>query len=165
MSPEPKPSANRRDPLMSIGRIASRTGMAVSAIRFYESEGLLSAVRSPAGTRLFPRSSIRRVSFIFIARQLGYSLEEIRAIIAQLPASRTPTRRDWQKLSQQFDRDIDKRIARLAALKSSLAGCIGCGCLSLKNCALYNPNDDASRLGDGPRYLLGDRPARRSGPQ
>ncbi len=148
----------KKDPLISIGKMAQRTGMAVSAIRYYEREGLLPAVRSPGGSRLFKRSSIRRVSFILISRQLGYSLEDIRAMMQSLPDGRTPTRADWQSLGRQFSRDIDQKIARLNHLKTSLTGCIGCGCLSLKACGLYNPDDQAVEHGAGPRYLMGDSP-------
>jgi MerR family redox-sensitive transcriptional activator SoxR len=148
----------KKDPLISIGKMAQRTGMAVSAIRYYESEGLLQAVRSPGGSRQFARSSIRRVSFILISRQLGYTLPQIKLMMQGLPNERTPTRADWQKLGRQFSRDIDEKIERLNQLKASLSGCIGCGCLSLKACALYNPDDIAVQHGAGPRYLMGDRP-------
>ncbi len=148
----------KKDPLISIGRMAQRTGMAVSAIRYYESEGLLPAVRSPGGSRQFHRSSIRRVSFILISRQLGYTLPEIKSMMQGLPDGRTPTRADWQKLGRQFSRDIDRKIDRLNQMKASLSGCIGCGCLSLKACALYNPEDTAVQHGAGPRYLMGDKP-------
>lgn len=151
----------KKDPLISIGKMAQRTGMAVSAIRYYEREGLITAVRSPGGSRLFARSSIRRVSFILIARQLGYTLEEIRVMMQRLPDGRTPTRADWDKLARQFSRDIDQKIARLDEIRTSLSGCIGCGCLSLKVCALYNPQDSASTFGAGPRYLMGDRSRQR----
>ena len=124
----------KKDPLISIGVVAKRTGVAVSAIRYYESVGLLPAVRGAGGRRLFPRSVIRRVSFILISQQMGYSLEDIAELIATLPDQRTPTKADWQKLSGIFSRDIDRRIEHLTQLKGSLAGCIGCGCLSLKSC-------------------------------
>lgn len=150
-----------RDPRISIGTVARRAGVAVSAIRFYESKGLLPAVRSAGGKRLFPRSAIRRVSFILISQQLGYSLDEIAGLLASLPDERTPTKSDWQRLARRFSVDIDDRVARLTQLKDSLAGCIGCGCLSLKSCKLYNPDDRAAGGGDGPRYLLGDRPPNR----
>ncbi len=148
----------KNDPLVSIGTIAKRTGLSVSAIRFYESSGLLVATRGAGGRRLFMRSAIRRVSFILISQQLGYSLDEIKRVLSSLPAQRTPTKADWQKLSRQFSQDIDQRIEKLSQLKNSLSSCIGCGCLSLKSCALYNPDDRAAGLGDGPRYLLGDLP-------
>lgn len=146
------------DSMVSIGVIATRTGLSVSAVRFYESSGLLTAQRGPGGKRIFPRSAIRRVSFILISQQLGYSLEEIRQVLKTLPAERTPTKADWEKLSRRFSVDIDQRIERLTRLKDSLSGCIGCGCLSLKSCALYNAQDKAAKLGSGPRYLMGDEP-------
>lgn len=149
----------KKDPLISIGVVAQRTGVAVSAIRFYESVGLLPAVRGPGGRRLFPRSVIRRVSFILISQQMGYSLDDIAKLISTLPDQRTPTKADWEKLSRTFSRDIDQRIEQLMKLKASLSGCIGCGCLSLKSCGLYNPQDTAAKKGSGPRYLLGDLPA------
>ncbi|MEM7256362.1 MAG: redox-sensitive transcriptional activator SoxR [Pseudomonadota bacterium] len=146
------------DSMVSIGVIAKRTGLSVSAVRFYESSGLLSAHRGAGGRRIFPRSAIRRVSFILISQQLGYSLDEIRQVLKTLPAERTPTKADWEKLSRRFSTDIDERIERLTRLKNSLSACIGCGCLSLKSCALYNAQDKAASLGSGPRYLMGDKP-------
>ncbi|OED44655.1 redox-sensitive transcriptional activator SoxR [Chromatiales bacterium (ex Bugula neritina AB1)] len=148
----------KRDPKMSIGEVAKRTGVAVSAIRFYESRKLLPSVRSAGGKRLFSRSVIRRVSFILISQRLGYTLEEIDGLLSTLPEQRTPTKADWQRLSRQFSKDIDDRIAGLTQLKESLTGCIGCGCLSLQSCQLYNPMDTAAENGDGPRYLMGDKP-------
>ena len=146
------------DSMVTIGVIAKRTGLSVSAIRFYETSGLLTATRGPGGRRMFPRSAIRRVSFILISQQLGYTLDDIRQLLTTLPAQRTPTKADWEKLSRRFSVDIDARIERLTHLKQSLSGCIGCGCLSLKSCGLYNPQDRAGGLGSGPRYLLGDQP-------
>ncbi len=145
---------------LSIGLIAARTGIAVSAIRFYEAEGLLSSTRSPGGQRRFRRSDIRRVSFILIAQQLGFSLDEIRKKLQALPRERTPTQSDWSGISRAFRQELDDRIETLTRLRDKLDGCIGCGCLSLRKCALYNPQDGARRLGVGPRYLLGDRPLR-----
>ncbi len=149
-------SANQR---ISIGQVAKRTGLAVSAIRFYEDSGLIAPVRSAGGQRLFLRSDIRRLSFIAIAQQLGFSLETIREKLSSLPSNRTPTQRDWSRISRQFRDALDERIAILQRTRVRLDGCIGCGCLSLKNCALYNPDDRASLRGSGPRYLLGDAPA------
>lgn len=131
----------------------------MSAIRYYESVGLLPAIRGPGGRRLFARPMIRRVSFILISQQMGYSLDDIATVLNKLPQQRTPTKSDWQKLSLEFSADIDRRIDRLSRLTESLAGLIGCGCLSLKSCRLYNPDDSAAQYGDGPRYLLGDPPA------
>lgn len=145
--------------LLPIGEIASRTGVAVSAIRFYEEQGLIEATRAESGHRRFERSAIRRISFIRICQQLGYSLEAIKSQLAALPHGRTPNEDDWQRLAENFRADIDERMAGLAQLREKLDGCIGCGCLSLQRCALYNADDRAARLGSGPRYLLGDTPA------
>ncbi len=144
--------------MLTIGAVANRTGVAVSAIRFYEEQGLIAATRESSGHRRFERSTIRRISFIRICQQLGYSLDEIKTQLDALPHKRTPTEQDWQRLAASFRRDIDERIAALDQLKDKLDDCIGCGCLSLQRCALYNADDTASRLGQGPRYLLGDNP-------
>ena len=144
-------------PLLSIGEIAKRTGTNVSTIRFYADEGLIPVARSSSGHRVFSRAVIRRISFILIAQNLGYSLKRIRLALNALPEKRTPTKADWTRLSRQFSGDIERRIEHLKTLQSKLDGCIGCGCLSLKTCRLYNSDDSASALGAGPRYLLGDR--------
>lgn len=149
----------KKDPLISIGQVASRTGVQVSAIRYYADELLIPSIRGTSGHRLFPRSVIRRVSFILIAQGLGYTLKQIRAALASLPDNRTPTKADWDKLSRRFTHDIEDHIERLQQLKSKLSSCIGCGCLSLKNCRLYNQGDKISTKGTGPRFLLGDRAA------
>ncbi len=145
-----------RDPLMSIGNVAKRTGCAVSAIRFYADEQLLPVQRGNGGQRLFPRSAIRRVSFILISQQLGYSLQQIKAALGALPDERTPNKADWDKLARRFSGDIDHKIAALQELKDKLSGCIGCGCLSLNSCRLYNAEDRIKHRGAGPRYLMGD---------
>ena len=145
-------------PQLAIGAVAARTGVAVSAIRFYEEQGLVESTRESSGHRRFERSTIRRISFIRICQQLGYSLEDIKTQLEALPHGRTPTEQDWQRLAATFRSDIDARMAGLAELKEKLDGCIGCGCLSLQRCALYNKGDTAARLGQGPRYLLGDVP-------
>jgi len=145
--------------LLAIGAVSSRTGVAISAIRYYEDEGLIQATRAESGHRRFERSTIRRISFIRICQQLGYSLEEIRTHLEALPNGRTPTDDDWERLAAGFQADIDARMQRLANLRDTLDGCIGCGCLSLQRCSLYNPDDAAARLGAGPRFLLGDDPA------
>lgn len=142
--------------MLSIGELAARTGLSVSAIRFYEERGLVAPARSAGKQRRFPRSDIRRLSFILIAQQMGLSLEEIRAALARLPAGRTPTQKDWEGMSRAFRATLDARIASLTQLRDRLDGCIGCGCLSLKKCQLYNPDDRAQRFGAGPRYVLGD---------
>lgn len=144
--------------LLAIGELAERTGCSVSAIRFYEARGLLSALRNRGGQRRFLRSDIRRLSFIRIAQQLGFSIEEIGAQLAGLPMGRTPTQADWTRISRGFRKTLDARIETLTLLRDRLDGCIGCGCLSMKKCALFNPGDRIAARGAGPRYLLGDRP-------
>jgi len=143
-------------PLLSIGELANRTGLAITAIRFYESEGLLEPTRNAGGQRRFKRGDIRRLAFVKISQNLGFSLAEIRTAMSSLPDGRTPTKRDWERLSKHFAGQIDERIAGLIQLRENLSGCIGCGCLSLSSCKLYNPEDAAASLGTGPRYLLGN---------
>lgn len=144
--------------LLPIGELARRTGLSTSAIRFYESRGLVSAQRNAGGQRRFPRSDIRRLSFILIAQQLGMTIGEIARVLDSLPLSRTPTAQDWARISGEIREGLDKRIATLTRMRDRLDGCIGCGCLSLKSCALYNPEDRMHRHGSGPRVLLGDDP-------
>ena len=144
---------------VSIGFLASRTGMAVSAIRYYEQQGLIHAERNAGGHRRFLRADIRRVSFILIAQQMGFSLEDIRAELDRLPEGRTPTKRDWERISKVMAAALDQKIEALTQTRSRLSGCIGCGCLSLKACKLYNPEDRAARHGTGPRYVMGDDPS------
>lgn len=143
----------------SIGKVAERTGIAVSAIRFYEEKRLVSSGRNAGGQRVFAAADIRRISFIIIAQKLGFSLSEIKVELSKLPEGRTPTKRDWDRIGRTFSQDIDARIEALTALKNKLSGCIGCGCLSLQVCALYNKDDTANTKGAGPRYLMGDRPS------
>lgn len=142
--------------MLAIGAVAQRTGLAVSAIRFYETKGLISSERASSGHRRFRKSVIRRLSFVLISQRLGYSLDEIAAQLAKLPNGRTPTERDWNALAAGFVVDIDERMAGLELLRRKLDECIGCGCLSLEKCGVWNPGDAAAELGDGPRYLLGD---------
>ena len=142
---------------LSIGRIAARTGLTVSAIRHYEAEGLVRAERSSGGQRVFERSDLRRLSFIMIAQQFGFTLPQIRDLLGTLPEGRTPTPADWRAISETFRGELDSRIATLTKLRDNLDGCIGCGCLSLDHCKLYNPADRAASKGPGPRYLMGDR--------
>lgn len=144
--------------LLSIGQVAERTGLAVSAIRFYEEVGLVHPKRSPAGHRKFNRSTIRRLSFVLIAQRLGYQLDEIKTQLDTLPADAAPSETDWARLSVSFGVELDNRIAALTDLRDKLSGCIGCGCLSLERCTLYNRGDAAQKLGPGPRWLLGDTP-------
>lgn len=143
---------------LSIGEIAARTGMAVSAVRFYESEGLIESTRTSGNQRRFSRDTLRRIGFVRAAQRVGLSLDEIREALVGLPTSRTPTRADWSRLSRAWRSRLDEQIARLEKLRDDLDSCIGCGCLSLDTCALYNPDDAAAALGPGARYLLGDRP-------
>jgi MerR family redox-sensitive transcriptional activator SoxR len=143
--------------LLTIGELARRTGLSVSAIRFYEARGLVRAIRTSGNQRRFLRSDIRRLSFALIAQQLGLSLAEIEAELATLPQGRSPTQADWAEISQRVRAALNARIAVLGRTRDLLDGCIGCGCLSLERCALYNPGDRAARAGAGPRFLLGDR--------
>lgn len=143
---------------LTIGQISARTGLSVSAIRFYEAEGLVSPWRNEGGQRRFERADIRRLSFVLIAQKFGFTLPQIRAELDCLPKGRTPTRADWAGISAGFRAELDARIEALTRLRDTLDGCIGCGCLSLEVCALYNPADRAAARGEGPRYLMGDRP-------
>ncbi|MDR6834301.1 MULTISPECIES: redox-sensitive transcriptional activator SoxR [unclassified Sphingopyxis] len=146
-----------RTDLIAIGELSARTGVAVSAIRFYEAKGLVEALRTGGGQRRFLRADIRRVSFILIAQQLGLSLGEIAAELGRLPAGRTPNGADWTRISTALRARIDGQIAALERTRALLGNCIGCGCLSLKKCGLYNPQDKAAQRGAGPRYVMGDR--------
>src|SRR5579871_1473178 len=143
-------------PLLSIGELARRTGLSVSAIRFYEERGLVSSMRTGGNQRRFARAEIRRLSFALIAQQLGLTLSEIEAELSTLPQGRAPTRSDWEAISRRVRGALEARIAMLEKTRDRLDNCIGCGCLSLDRCALYNPDDRAARAGPGPRYLLGN---------
>lgn len=143
--------------LLTIGEVAARSGVEPSALRFYESRGLIRSERTTGGQRRYRREVLRRVAFIRIAQRVGLSLHEIGDALDGLPARRTPTQRDWARLSQHWRARLDQQIAAIEALRDELTSCIGCGCLSFKTCALYNPDDRASTLGPGARYLLGDR--------
>jgi MerR family redox-sensitive transcriptional activator SoxR len=140
--------------MLTIGELSARSGVATSALRFYEQQGLISSVRTGGNQRRYERSELRRLSFIRIAQQVGVSLERVRAALAELPEGRTPTKADWEKLSRQWRAELEERIGMLERLRDNLTGCIGCGCLSLKSCALYNPGDELAREGTGPRRLL-----------
>ena len=144
--------------ILSIGELARRAGTSVSAIRFYEQHGLIAALRSAGNQRRFLRADIRRVAFILIAQGLGLSLAEIRAELENLPGNRTPNGQDWNRIAQHLRDRIDQQIATLQRVRERLGDCIGCGCLSLQRCALYNARDKAAQRGAGPRYLMGDRP-------
>jgi MerR family redox-sensitive transcriptional activator SoxR len=147
-----------RGEFLSIGETARRSGVASSALRYYESRGLIFSNRGKGNQRRYHRAMLRRIAIIRIAQTLGLSLREIEQAFATLPEARTPTRRDWARLSGEWGKLLDRRIADLQNLRGRLTGCIGCGCLSMKNCALYNAGDEAALLGTGPRYLLGDMP-------
>ena len=138
----------------AIGYLAQRTGLAVSAIRHYESQGLIKPNRITSGQRQFARSVIRRLSFIKIAQSLGFSLPYIRDLLARLPDHRTPSGTDWARISKNFESVLNARIKRLEQLRDTLSSCIGCGCLSLKSCALYNHSDHAGQHGTGAMFLL-----------
>ncbi len=142
--------------VLSIGEVAERTGVAISALRFYEGEGLIFSTRTAGGQRRYAREELRRIAFIRIAQQVGLTLEEIRQALASLPGSRTPTVADWARVSRTWRAILDERIRLLELVRDDLTSCIGCGCLSLQTCRLYNPDDRARVLGSGPRYLLGD---------
>lgn len=148
------------DPLIDIGRLAARSGLASSALRFYEAEGLIEAIRAPGGRRRFPRAVLRRLAFIRAAQAVGLSLEEIKAALARLPVGRTPTPADWETIAAAWTPMLDEKIAALTRLRNAFTACIGCGCLSLERCAIYNPADAARGAGAGARYLIGDDPRR-----
>ncbi len=143
--------------LLSIGDVSQRSGVASSALRFYEERGLIASERAGSGHRRYPRAVLRRIAFIVFAQRVGLTLQEIGTELARLPPDRAPTRRDWSRLSGTWTSRIDDRIAELERLKAGLTECIGCGCLSLERCRLANPDDRAARLGPGPRYWVGDR--------
>lgn len=139
---------------LAIGAVAERSGVSQSALRFYEAEGLIASMRAPSGHRRFHRDVLRRIAFIRVAQQVGLTLEEIRAALATLPDNRTPTKRDWQRLSAGWRPRIDEQIGQLERMRDRLSGCIGCGCLSLQACQLLNPGDEAAARGAGPRYVI-----------
>ncbi|MEO5840533.1 MAG: redox-sensitive transcriptional activator SoxR [Acidimicrobiales bacterium] len=141
---------------LTIGALSERTGVAPSALRFYETEGLIHSTRSPGGQRRYVRDTLRRVSFVRVAQQVGLSLDEIRTALGTLPDNRTPTAKDWERLSTSWRPRLDHQIAMLERLRDRLHGCIGCGCLSLGFCKLLNPDDRAADRGPGPRYILDD---------
>ncbi len=144
--------------LLPIGEVARRSGVASSALRFYEQRGLINSERAGSGHRRYPRPVLRRIAFIVFAQRIGLTLEEIGIELAKLPPHQAPTRNDWSRLSATWTSRIDERIGELERLKRGLTECIGCGCLSLDRCKLANPDDRAARLGPGARYWIGDRP-------
>lgn len=141
---------------LTIGELAKRSGVATSALRFYETKGLIWSERTDGNQRRYPRATLRRVALIRAGQEVGLSLAELAAALDTLPHDSTPTKSDWERLSRTWRSRLDSQIAELIALRNELTDCIGCGCLSLKSCALFNPGDVASDLGTGPRYLLGD---------
>jgi MerR family redox-sensitive transcriptional activator SoxR len=149
------PRAANTAPL-TIGALSARTGVATSALRFYEERGLIRAPRNASGYREYPRAVIRRVAFIIFAQRVGLTLDEIAAELARLPEDRVPARADWARLSAGWSRRIDERIDELRRLRAGLTECIGCGCLSLDHCRLVNPGDRAGAAGSGPRFWIGD---------
>jgi MerR family redox-sensitive transcriptional activator SoxR len=148
------------DDVLTIGEVAKRSGVATSALRFYEEHGLIRSERNNSGHRRYPRAVIRRVAFIVFAQRIGLSLEEIGSELAKLPRNRVPERSDWAKLSTSWTARIRERIAELERLQAGLTECIGCGCLSLDRCQLANPGDRAARRGPGPRYWIDQSHAR-----
>ena len=141
---------------LTIGEMAARSGVRTSTLRYYESRGLIASERTAGGQRRYARETLRRVAVIRAAQLLGLTLEEIRGALDALPQGRTPDRRDWERLSQTWRSSLEDRIADLAALRDRLSGCIGCGCLSLESCALFNPEDHAAAGGTGAQYLFAD---------
>src|ERR1700730_6007604 len=143
--------------LLTIAEVSRRSGVASSALRYYEERGLITSERAGSGHRRYPRAVLRRIAFIVFAQRIGLTLDEIGLELANLPPDRAPNRRDWSRLSGQWTSRIDERIAELQRLKSVLTECIGCGCLSLDRCALANPDERAAGRGPGPRYWIRDR--------
>ncbi len=143
---------------LTVGELAARSGVATSALRFYESRGLLHAERTAGNQRRFHRSSLRRIGVIRAAQAIGLSLADVEEVLSSLPADRAPTRANWEEISARWQDDLERRIHELQLLRDKLTGCIGCGCLSLEACSLFNLEDRAAAAGVGARYLLGDTP-------
>ncbi len=143
---------------LTIGELAARSGLAASALRYYEGLGLISAERTAGGQRRYPRATLRRIAFIRAAQRVGLSLDEARAALSGLPEDRTPNAAEWAEVARSWQERIDAQIADLRRLRSRLTGCIGCGCLSLTACRLHNPDDTAADAGPGARYLTTDPP-------
>ena len=144
---------------LTIGELAERSGVATSALRFYETKGLIESTRTDGNQRRYERATLRRVALIRAGQEVGLSLAELADALDRLPHDRTPTKSDWNRLSTAWRSRLDDQIAELVALRDELTDCIGCGCLSLKSCTLFNPGDSAAELGSGPRYLMGDERA------
>ena len=142
---------------LTIGEVAYRSGVAPSALRFYETIGLIVSQRTSGNQRRYERSVLRRIAFVQAGKTAGIPLAQIHGALATLPEGRTPSRRDWERLSRRWSKDLDRRLATLQALRNRLTTCIGCGCLSIDRCSLLNPDDEAARLGAGARYLIADR--------
>jgi len=141
--------------ILTISEVVRRSGVAASALRFYEERGLITSERAGSGHRRYPRSVLRRIAFIVFAQKIGLSLDEVLAELARLPGNRVPERADWARLSGSWTKRVDERIAELERLRAGLTQCIGCGCLSLQQCQFANPADRAGRIGPGPRYWIG----------
>lgn len=150
---------------LTIGELSTRSGVAASALRFYEGQGLIAADRTSGNQRRYDRATLRRVALIQAGRAAGIPLRQIRSALETLPSNRTPTRRDWERLSRGWRADIDHRMATLQALRNRLSTCIGCGCLSIDRCSLLNPDDEAARLGPGAHYLQRDSRRARERPE
>ena len=146
------------DQLFTIGDVARRSGVATSALRYYESEGLITSARTRGNQRRYHREVLRRIAYVGAAKRVGLTIDEIRASLSDLPTTRAPTSTDWERLSSSWRQRIDDEIAHLERIRDKLTNCIGCGCLSLDVCELYNAGDAAEALGEGPRYLMGDQP-------
>ena len=140
-------------PVLTVGEVAARSGLSISALRFYESKGLIKSGRSLGNQRRYPREVLRRVAVIKVAQRAGIPLDRIREVFRALPSERTPTERDWAVISAQWRAELDERIRKLTQLRNELTNCIGCGCLSLKSCPLYNPSDEVARRGPGSTLL------------
>lgn len=155
----PAPARPAHQDRLPIGELAARSGLATSCLRYYEEIGLIRSERTAGGQRRYPRSTLRRLAFIRAAQRVGLSLDEARTALDRLPENRAPNATEWNTVARTWTRRIDEQIAELERLKRRLTGCIGCGCLSLRKCGLYNPGDTAASGGAGARYLLGDTPA------
>lgn len=142
------------DSMLSVGELSRRSGIAVSALHFYEAKGLIASTRTAGNQRRYPRDTLRRLAVIQVAQQVGVPLRAIGEALQTLPSSRTPTRSDWKRLSSRWHADLSERIAQLTRLRDTLDGCIGCGCLSIDRCRLYNPRDTLASEGAGPRRLI-----------